>query len=113
MADSLLRHHIFGIRNHFFLSFHNISPVLFCISRTHLLLNDYNLNVPRYIDKYIPEKLPPITEIVKGIQKTEKEIHKTEKELCGMLKQMYGTTNEAQKELNEVICMWEEILNGN
>lgn len=75
--------------------------------------NDYNLNVPRYIDKYIPEKLPPITEIVKGIQKTEKEIHKAEKELCGMLKQMYGTTNEAQKELNEVICMWEEILNGN
>ena len=75
--------------------------------------NDYNLNVPRYIDKYIPEKLPPITEIVKEIQKTEKEIHKTEKELCGMLKQMYGTTNEAQKELDEVICMWEEILNGN
>ena len=75
--------------------------------------NDYNLNIPRYIDTYEKEELPPITEILRGIIRTEKEIRQSEKEMCEMLKQMYGTNEQSQKELSEMIGLWEEILNAN
>ena len=75
--------------------------------------NDYNLNIPRYIDTYEKEELPPITEILRGIIRTEKEIRQSEKEMCEMLKQMYGTNEQSQKELSEMIGLWEEKLNAN
>ena len=52
--------------------------------------NDYNLNIPRFVDTYEPEEIPPLDEIIKDIINLRLEQHKAEKELMGMLSELEG-----------------------
>ena len=58
--------------------------------------NDYNLNIPRYVDTFEEEEVEPLTEIVTKINHTNKEIESKTAELVNMLCQLRGTTPEAQ-----------------
>ncbi|MGF7002422.1 type I restriction system adenine methylase HsdM [Lachnospiraceae bacterium PFB1-21] len=65
--------------------------------------NDYNLNIPRYVDTFEPEELKPMSEIVKEMRETDAKIKETEAEFCEMLGQLVGNTPEAARELKELV----------
>ena len=65
--------------------------------------NDYNLNIPRYVDTFIPEAAPDIVEVLESLRRIDKEIHDSEKKLLDMLLEMTGTTQESDRELKNAI----------
>lgn len=62
--------------------------------------NDFNLNIPRYVDTFEEEEVVPLTEIVTNINATNAKIEEQSKELMNMLHQLKGTTPEAEAELD-------------
>ena len=52
--------------------------------------NDYNLNIPRYVDTFEPEEIKPLDETIKDIISTDLEIKKTTNELMQMLSNTVG-----------------------
>lgn len=83
--------------------------------------NDYNLNIPRYVDTFEHEELPPLSEITKEIIKCELEAKKATKELLTVLKDLCGDEeyNQAKDEflryfseldiVGETMCEWMEL----
>ncbi|CCV63889.1 Type I restriction-modification system, M subunit [Alteracholeplasma palmae J233] len=65
--------------------------------------NDYNLNIPRYVDTFEEEEMEPISEIVGEILKLEKELEESSKEFYSMLKELTGTNDEMDAELKKVL----------
>lgn len=63
--------------------------------------NNYNLNIPRYVDMYEREPIPDLAETIKETHKVDEEIHKLELEIFGMMKEMVGTTPQDEKELKQ------------
>lgn len=61
--------------------------------------NEYNLNIPRYIDTFEDEPEVPLSEIKKSLDIVNKEIFNNEKIIKNYLKNMVGTTDESQSEL--------------
>lgn len=61
--------------------------------------NDYNLNIPRYVDTYAPEELPDISALINDYIKTEKEIRDHKKSFSNLLDQLVGTNEGSVKEL--------------
>ena len=68
-----------------------------------ILENDYNLNIPRYVDTFEEEKDIPLETISATIKQTKKDLAHAENELFGMLNELHGTTEEADKELKVFI----------
>lgn len=66
--------------------------------------NDFNLNIPRYVDTFEEEEVVPLSEIVTNLNDTQAEIDKTTTELYDMLGQLVGTTPEADKEFQEFLA---------
>lgn len=64
---------------------------------------EYNLNIPRYVDTFEEEEEIPLDTISKNIKETEQKLATAEKELFNMLGELHGTTDEADKELKEFI----------
>ncbi|WP_161980668.1 type I restriction-modification system subunit M [Streptococcus sp. S784/96/1] len=62
--------------------------------------NDFNLNIPRYVDTFEEEEVAPLTDIVANINKTNQEIATKSAQLTDLLHQLKGTTPEAQAELD-------------
>ncbi len=65
--------------------------------------NDYNLNIPRYVDTFEEEKVEPLTEIVAKINQTNATIESQTASLLDMLGQLHGTTPEADEELKAFV----------
>ncbi|MBZ2200540.1 MAG: N-6 DNA methylase [Lentilactobacillus hilgardii] len=64
--------------------------------------NDYNLNIPRYVDTFEPEPPVDVHKLVEDFTKTTQEINQTTNEIISMMDDLEGTTLESQKELNIV-----------
>ncbi|RSI53260.1 N-6 DNA Methylase [Streptococcus sanguinis] len=77
-------------------------------SYEEIVENDYNLNIPRYVDTFEEEEVEPLTEIVTKINRTNKEIASKTAELVNMLGQLTGTTSEAQEELEKFLDEFEK-----
>lgn len=67
--------------------------------------NDYNLNIPRYVDTFEEEPVEPLADIVEQIKATDAEIAKAENELGGMLDELIDQDLEEQKVLKELAGM--------
>lgn len=65
--------------------------------------NDFNLNIPRYVDTFEEEEVVPLSEILKKIKTNRSEIKQATDELYGLLDELVGTTTEADKELKEFL----------
>ena len=63
--------------------------------------NDYNLNIPRYVDTFEEEEVIPLTDIAKELNEIQTNIDETTKSLMSMLDDLVGTTPEVQSELEE------------
>lgn len=72
-------------------------------SYEEIVENDYNLNIPRYVDTFEEEEVEPLIDIVSKINKTNDEIEKQTDSLLEMLGQLHGTTPESDAELKEFL----------
>ncbi|MCI2170047.1 type I restriction-modification system subunit M [Schleiferilactobacillus perolens] len=67
--------------------------------------NNFNLNIPRYVDTFEPEPEIPLDQLAKQISKTDSEIAENEKQLIDIMGQLQGQTPEAQKELDSFLSI--------
>lgn len=65
--------------------------------------NDYNLNIPRYVDTFEEEVVIPLSEVAKELEEVRKEIDDTSKELFNLLGDLEGTSEESKQELSKFI----------
>lgn len=61
--------------------------------------NDYNLNIPRYVDTFEEEPVVPLADLADQLAVIDREIEEVEARLAQMRSQLVGTTPEAQAEL--------------
>ena len=73
-------------------------------SYEEIVENDYNLNIPRYVDTFEEEEVEPLTDIVSKINETNKAIQSQTASLLEMLNQLHGTTPEADAELKQFLA---------
>lgn len=65
--------------------------------------NDYNLNIPRYVDTFEEEEVIPLPQLAQELADVEKEIADSKAKLFGMMNELYGTTGESQEELKKFL----------
>ena len=75
--------------------------------------NDYNLNIPRYVDTFEEEEQISLDEVATAIQQTQKEIVQAEKELFALFGELHGTTEEAERELQNALAKLMNVGDGN
>ena len=80
------------------------------ISMSTILDNDYNLNIPRYIDSFEPEEIPDAVQLAKDLNEINKESRTLGLEIAEMLKQLVCTDPDAQKEHDEFVKEFTEFL---
>ena len=64
--------------------------------------NDYNLNIPRYVDTYEPEQLPDVATQFKELIGIEEQIKKANAEIINMFNELYCTNADVEKEWSEI-----------
>ena len=67
--------------------------------------NDFNLNIPRYVDTFEEEPLPDVRQILKDLKQIDEEETKIKADLYSMLNDLTGS-----KEDMEVVEMHKNIL---
>ena len=72
-------------------------------SYEEIVENDYNLNIPRYVDTFEEEEVEPLTDIVSKSNQTNEAIESQTASLLEMLNQLHGTTPEADAELKQFL----------
>ena len=65
--------------------------------------NDFNLNIPRHVDTFVPEPPVDLKKVAADLHETNIEIEKTQKELVGMLKDLTSDDNDIMEGLNAII----------
>ena len=75
--------------------------------------NNYNLNIPRYVDTFEEEEIPNLIEVVQDIAELEVEIHKAEKEFIKMMKELTSSNSQIKAELKQATKIWEEASENN
>lgn len=81
----------------------NIEKYAHVASFEEIVENDYNLNIPRYIDTFVEEDEVSLVELSGAIQQTQQELQQAEQNLFAMLNELEGTNEDAQKELQQFI----------
>ena len=72
--------------------------------------NDYNLNIPRYIDSFEPEDIPDAVQLAKELNEINRESRTLGLEIAEMLKQLVCTDPDAKKEHDEFVKEFTEFL---
>lgn len=67
--------------------------------REKIVENGYNLNIPRYVDTFVPEEVQPLGEILRELIEIDKEIAETEREFARLFGQLVATEPTEQVEL--------------
>ena len=80
------------------------------ISVSTILDNDYNLNIPRYIDSFEPEEIPDAVQLAKELNEINRYSRTLGLEIAEMLKQLVCTDPDAQKEHDEFVKEFTEFL---
>ena len=75
--------------------------------------NDYNLNIPRYVDTFEEEEQISLDEVATAIQQTQREIIQAEKELFALFGELHGTTEESERELQNALAKLMNVGDGN
>ena len=61
--------------------------------------NGFNLNIPRYVDTFIPEEVQPLGVILRELIEIDREITETEREFARLFGELVATNPTEQKEL--------------
>lgn len=65
--------------------------------------NDFNLNIPRYVDTFVPEPPVDLKKVASDLHDTDVEIEKNQKELVGMLKELTSDDSDVMEGLDAII----------
>lgn len=80
------------------------------VSASEIEENDYNLNIPRYIDSFEPEEIPDAVQLAKELNEINRESRTLGLEIAEMLKQLVCTDPDAKKEHDEFVKEFTEFL---
>lgn len=80
------------------------------VSVSTILDNDYNLNIPRYIDSFEPEEIPDAVQLAKDLNEINRESRTMGLEIAEMLKQLVCMDPDAKKEHDEFVKEFTEFL---
>lgn len=80
------------------------------VSISEIEENDYNLNIPRYIDSFEPEEIPDAVQLAKELNEINRESRTLGLEIAEMLKLLVCTDLDAQKEHDEFVKEFTEFL---
>lgn len=81
----------------------NIEKYAYVASFEEIVENDYNLNIPRYVDTFEEEEEISLVELSSAMQQTQQELQQAEQNLFAMLNELEGTNENANKELQHFI----------
>ena len=62
--------------------------------------NDFNLNIPRYVDTYVPEPPIDLGAVVKDLNETDKALHKNTHELAKMIGELTSDDPKMMADIN-------------
>ena len=65
--------------------------------------NDFNLNIPRYVDTFVPEPPVDLKKVAADLHETNVEIEKNQRELVGMLKELTSDDSDIMDGLDAII----------
>lgn len=69
--------------------------------------NDFNLNIPRYVDNFEKEKEIDLNMLLADMKKTDKEIEQVQGEFLSLLKDLTSPDENIMSSLNDLIGMIE------
>lgn len=72
--------------------------------------NDYNLNIPRYVDTFVPEPEIDGVEVLKEIADLALQICDSEAKLLSCMHELVGVTPEAQSDLGCMLRIMKEMM---
>lgn len=70
--------------------------------------NGFNLNLPRYIDKYIEESLPPLQDTLEELKQLDNETREASREFISLMKQLTSHNKEKEVELKNTVAYLEK-----
>ena len=65
--------------------------------------NDFNLNIPRYVDTFEPEPDVDIKQVAKKIRDLDQQITNSEQDLVAMLSQLTSDDQKVMEGLKDII----------
>lgn len=81
----------------------NVEKYAHVASLDEIKENDYNLNIPRYVDTFEEEEVIPLSQVAQELNEVQAEIEQSTANLYQMMKELKGTTSEAQDELDQFL----------
>ena len=69
--------------------------------------NDFNLNIPRYVDNFEKEEEIDLNDLLSEMKKTDDELEKTQGEFLTLLRDLTSTDDAIMKSLDELIAKME------
>lgn len=67
--------------------------------------NDYNLNIPRYVDTFEEEEVIPLSQVAQELKEVQEEIANSYEKIFELMDELNGTTDEAKNELSKFISL--------
>lgn len=81
----------------------NVEKESFLASFEDIEKNDFNLNIPRYVDTFEKEPEIDLDEVLKEMKQTNKEIEQAEGEFLSLLKELTSSDEKIMASLNELV----------
>ena len=73
------------------------------------MANDFNLNIPRYVDTSEEEPEIDLRELTQNIKETDQAIKEGNRALLGMLKELSFNNDDTKEAVEEFIRVLEEV----
>lgn len=70
--------------------------------------NDFNLNIPRYVDNFEKEEEIDLDDLLTNISNTDNEIEKTQAEFLSLLKELTSDDEKIMSSLHSLVEKMEE-----
>lgn len=83
------------------------------ISLGEIRENDYNLNISRYVDTYVPEELPDLEEILQDLAELENQSFEEQMKLLDMMKELNGTNQREDRKYKKALKVYRNTLTRN
>lgn len=75
--------------------------------------NDYNLNIPRYVDTFEEKETVPVSDIIMNLEEIDKEINESNIILYQTFSNLKGSDNSASAELKQLMSYFQNIVGSN
>ncbi|GEQ32634.1 type I restriction-modification system DNA-methyltransferase subunit M [Marinilactibacillus psychrotolerans] len=81
----------------------NIEKYSHVATYDEIVENDFNLNIPRYVDTFEEEEPISLAEVAQDMKEVQKQIAESNAALAQMVQELTASNDEAQKELDQFI----------